>query len=83
MTTNCIQKPQDSYKENIFTTGLVGWPGVRHIADKNFTPVVEKAVQMKGFTEDVPGKTVTVGFGHNALLNVAENFTSIGELAGG
>lgn len=43
MTTNCIQKPQDSYQENIFTTGLVGWPGVRHIADKNFAPVIEKA----------------------------------------
>ena len=52
MTTNCIQKPKDSYKDNIFTTGLVGWPGVTHIADKNFAPVIEKALELPGFTED-------------------------------
>jgi hydroxylamine reductase len=43
MTTNCIQKPTESYKDNIFTTGLVGWPGVQHIADKDFAPVIDKA----------------------------------------
>jgi hydroxylamine reductase len=48
MTTNCIQRPQESYKDNIFTTGLVGWPGVTHIADKDFTPVIQKALEMKG-----------------------------------
>jgi len=72
MTTNCIQKPKDSYRDNIFTTGMVGWPGVRHIADKDFTPVVEKALEMPGFTEDDPGKTVMVGFARNALLGVAD-----------
>lgn len=46
MTTNCIQKPRDSYSANIFTTGLVGWPGVAHIADKDFTPVIEKALEL-------------------------------------
>ncbi len=71
MTTNCIQKPKDSFKDNIFTTGLVGWPGVQHIADKNFTPAIEKALSMSGFTADEDGKTVTVGFGRNAVMGVA------------
>jgi hydroxylamine reductase len=72
MTTNCIQKPAESYKDNIFTTGLVGWPGVTHIADKNFAPVIEKALAMPGFPEDAPGKSVMVGFARNAVLGVAD-----------
>jgi hydroxylamine reductase len=71
MTTNCIQKPKDSYKDNIFTTGLVGWPGVQHIADKDFTPAIEKALAMPGFTADEPGKSVMVGFGRHAVMGVA------------
>jgi hydroxylamine reductase len=71
MTTNCIQKPQESYKVNIFTTGLVGWPGVTHVS-KDFTPVIQKALEMPGFTEDVEGKSVLVGFGRNAVLGVAD-----------
>jgi hydroxylamine reductase len=71
MTTNCIQKPQESYKGNIFTTGLVGWPGVTHVS-KDFTPVIQKALEMPGFTEDVEGKNVLVGFGRNAVLGVAD-----------
>ncbi len=71
MTTNCIQKPQDVYMDNIFTTGLVGWPGVKHIAGHDYKPVVDKALEMPGFTEDQPGKSVLVGFGHNAVLGVA------------
>jgi len=72
MTTNCIQKPQESYKDNIFTTGLVGWPGVTHIEDKDFTPAIEKALELPGFEEDAPGKEVTVGFARNAVLGVSE-----------
>ncbi len=71
MTTNCIQKPKDSYKDNIFTTGLVGWPGVTHIADKNFAPVIEKALELPGFTEDTQGKSVMVGFARNTVMGVA------------
>ena len=71
MTTNCIQKPRDSYKDYIFTTGLVGWPGVSHIADKNFAPVIEKALELPGFTEDTQGKSVMVGFARNAVMGVA------------
>jgi len=72
MTTNCLQKPQESYKDNIFTTGLVGWPGIPHIADKNFAPVIEKALAMPGFSEDSNGKSVMCGFGRNAVMGVAE-----------
>jgi hydroxylamine reductase len=72
MTTNCIQKPQEVYKDNIFTTGLVGWPGVTHIANKDFTPVIQKALQMEGFKEDVNGKSVTCGFGRNTVMSVAD-----------
>ena len=71
MTTNCIQKPKDSYQDRIFTTGLVGWPGVNHIADKDFTPVIEKALELPGFTEDQDGKQVMVGFARNAVMGVA------------
>jgi len=72
MTTNCIQKPKDLYQENIFTTGLVGWPGVKHIADKDFTLVIEKALELPGFQEDTEGKSVMVGFARNAVLSVAD-----------
>jgi hydroxylamine reductase len=71
MTTNCIQKPRDSYKGRIFTTGLVAWPGVTHVGDKDFTPVIEAALAAEGFAEDAEPKNITVGFGHNAVLGVA------------
>ncbi len=71
MTTNCIQKPRDSYNDKIFTTGLVGWPGVAHIADKNFAPVIERALELPGFAEDTEGKSVMVGFARNAVMGVA------------
>jgi hydroxylamine reductase len=72
MTTNCIQKPKEAYKDNIFTTGLVGWPGVIHIAGKNFAPVIEKALELPGFTEDTEGKSVMVGFARNSVMGVAD-----------
>ncbi len=72
MTTNCIQKPKDSYAANIFTTGLVGWPGVVHMADKDFAPVIEKALATPGFAEDTDKGSVTVGFARNAVLGVAD-----------
>jgi len=72
MTTNCIQNPQETYRDNIFTTGLVGWPGVTHIENEDFTPVIEKALSMPGFTEDADKGSVTVGFARNAVLSVAD-----------
>ncbi len=71
MTTNCIQKPAESYSANIFTTGPVGYPGVTHISGKDFSPVIKRALELPGFQEDAEGKTVLVGFGRNAVLNVA------------
>jgi len=72
MTTNCIQKPQETYKDNIFTTGLVGWPGAKHIEGKDFTPLIKKALELPGFAEDEPGKEVMVGFARNAVMGVAD-----------
>ncbi|MBN2465779.1 hydroxylamine reductase [candidate division WOR-3 bacterium] len=72
MTTNCIQRPRDSYFKRIFTTGLVAWPGVVHIGpDKDFTPVINAALEAPGYAADEPEKTITVGFGHNAVLAAA------------
>ncbi|MCD4774549.1 MAG: hydroxylamine reductase [Candidatus Aegiribacteria sp.] len=72
MTTNCIQKPKDSYKDRIFTTGLVQWPGVMHIENHDYSPVIEAALAADGFSEDAPEKKIIVGFGHNAVLSVAD-----------
>jgi hydroxylamine reductase len=71
MTTNCIQRPKDEYKGHIFTSGMVGWPGVPHISDLNFKPVIDKALDLPGFQEDQNGREVTVGFARNAVLGVA------------
>jgi hydroxylamine reductase len=72
MTTNCIQKPRETYKARIFTTGLVAWPDVHHIGDdKDFTPVIEAALEKEGFTEDGEDKTIMIGFARNAVLSVA------------
>jgi len=72
MTTNCIQKPQETYKDNIFTTGMAGWPGAMYIENKDFTPLIKKALELPGFTQDITGKSVMVGFGHNAVMGVAD-----------
>ena len=71
MTTNCIQRPKDDYKGRIFTSGMVGWPGVPHISDLNFRPVIDEALELPGFQEDQNGREVTVGFARNAVLGVA------------
>jgi hydroxylamine reductase len=76
MTTNCIQKPAETYKARIFTTGLVEWPGVAHIdadgdGNKDFTPVIEAALAADGFTEDVPEQSIMIGFARNAVMEAA------------
>ncbi|HBA54197.1 MAG TPA: hydroxylamine reductase, partial [Syntrophorhabdus aromaticivorans] len=72
MTTNCIQRPQEGYKDNIFTAGTVGWPGVRHIAGRDFSQVIERALSLPGFERDRNGASVTVGFARQAILGVAD-----------
>lgn len=71
MTTNCIQKPRDTYHNRIFTSGNVAWPGVTHVSHHDFSPVIEAARSAPGFTETAEGKTLTVGFAHQAVLGVA------------
>jgi hydroxylamine reductase len=72
MTTNCIQQPKESYKARIFTTGLVAWPGVTHVPERDFAAVIEAAEAAPGFAADGPDDTILVGFGHNAVLGVAD-----------
>jgi len=62
MTTNCIQRPRAGYKDRIFTTGLVAYPGVTHVANGDFAPVIAKALAAPGFAEDAPEGSITVGF---------------------
>lgn len=70
-TTNCIQKPKESYIDRVFTTGLVGWPGVSHVSNSDFSPVIAKANALGGFAEKT-GHSLLTGFGHNAVLGVAD-----------
>ncbi|ACH38258.1 iron-sulfur-oxygen hybrid cluster protein (prismane) [Citrifermentans bemidjiense Bem] len=69
--TNCIQRPADSYKDRLFTWGEVGWPGVKHIAGWHFDEVINKALECPDLP-DAPGKEILTGFGHNAVLGVAD-----------
>jgi hydroxylamine reductase len=72
-TTNCIQKPRDSYRDKVFTTGLVGWPGLTHIGDdKDFGPVIERALALPGFTADEDKGEVLTGFGRTSVMGVAD-----------
>ncbi len=71
MTTNCLQKPSQSYADNIFTTGLVGWPGMRHVENGDFGPVVEKALSLPGFAADTDKGSVLTGFARNTIMSVA------------
>lgn len=72
MTTNCIIKPKDSYKDRIFTKGCVGWPGVKHLTTNDYRELITAAQNAAGFSEDGEDKTILVGFGHNAVLSVAD-----------
>ena len=69
--TNCIQKPADSYKDRLFTWGLVAWPDVTHIDGWDFSAVINKALTCPDLPEN-PGKEILTGFGHNAVLGVAD-----------
>jgi hydroxylamine reductase len=69
--TNCIQRPSDTYKDRLFTWGLVQWPDVRHIEGWDFSQVIAKAQELAGFPEN-PGQEILTGFGHNAVLGVAD-----------
>lgn len=77
-TTNCLMPPKSSYADRVFTTEAVGYPGMTHIgSDKDFTPVIEKALELGGFDQDVTfpgnngGNKVMTGFARNTVLSVA------------
>ncbi|MBQ8237654.1 MAG: hydroxylamine reductase [Oscillospiraceae bacterium] len=75
-TTNCLMPPKSAYADRIFTTEVVGYPGITHV-DKDFSPVIEKALELGGFDQDVTfpgingGTTVMTGFARNTVLSVA------------
>lgn len=78
-TTNCLMPPRPSYADRVFTTEVVSYPKIQHIgSNKDFTPLIQKALELGGYAEDHPmtgingGSTVTTGFGHGAVLSVAD-----------
>ncbi len=78
-TTNCIMPVKESYKDRVFTTSVVAYPDVAHIDDnKDFSPVINKALELGGYKEDKKmtgingGDVLTVGYGHNTVLSVAD-----------
>lgn len=81
MTTNCLMRPRESYKDRIYSTNVVGWDGVKHIcADENgykdFSEIINKALELGGFKEDEEEKEILVGFGHKATLSNAGKIVS-------
>ena len=78
MTTNCLMRPRDSYKDRIYSTNVVGWEGVKHIekksdGEKDFSPVIRQALELGGFKEDIEPHNILVGFGHEAVLSNAQS----------
>jgi hydroxylamine reductase len=81
MTTNCLMKPKDSYKDRIFSTSVVGWDGIKHISNdekghKDFSEIINKALELGGFEKDEEVKEILVGFGHKATLSHAETIVN-------
>lgn len=72
MTSNCIIEPMPQYRQRIFTTGPVGWPGVRHLEHQDFSVLIRAAQALPGFPATAPEETITVGFGRHAVLGVAD-----------
>jgi hydroxylamine reductase len=69
--TNCIQRPAESYSDRLFTWDCVAWPGIKHIDGWDFSAVIDKALSCPDLPE-APGQEILVGFGHNAVLGVAD-----------
>lgn len=81
MTTNCLMRPREGYKDRIFTTSVVGWEGVQYIDKdetgyKDFSKIIDKALQLGGFEEDEEEKEILVGFAHNSTLSYANEIVS-------
>lgn len=81
MTTNCLMRPRESYKDRIFTTNTVGWDGVQFIpkledGTKDFSPIIQKALELGGFPEDEEPHEILVGFAHKATLSHANQIVN-------
>ncbi len=77
MTTNCLMRPRESYKDRIYSTNVVGWEGVKYIpkkpdGTKDFSEIIRHALELGGFTQDVEPHEILVGFGHHATLSYAD-----------
>lgn len=81
-TSNCLMPPSEELAERIFTSGAVSFPGVPHIENGDFEPVIQMALEMKGFTDNVAfsgingGTKLVTGFGHGTVLSSAEKIIS-------
>lgn len=76
MTTNCLMRPRDTYKDRIYSTNVVGWDGIKYIeknpdGEKDFSEIIKQSLELGGFTEDQEVKEILVGFGHEATLSHA------------
>ncbi len=78
-TTNCLMPPRENYSDRVFTTSVVSYPNMVHIGDdKDFTPLIDKALELQGYDEDKVmtgingGEGLTTGFGHGTVLSVAD-----------
>ncbi len=76
MTTNCLMRPRDTYKDRIYSTNVVGWDGIKYIekkpdGEKDFSEIIKQSLELGGFTEDQEVKEILVGFGHEAALSHA------------
>lgn len=83
-TTNCLMPLRESYADRVFTTSVVSYPEVVHIGeDKDFTPVIKKAIECGGYDEPKEmtgmngGHQVTTGFAHEAVLSHAEKLIGL------
>lgn len=81
MTTNCLMRPRESYKDRIYTTNVVGWDGVKFIprkenGEKDFSEIIAHAKALGGYPEDAPPHEILVGFGHHATLEHAEEIVA-------
>lgn len=76
MTTNCLMRPRDTYKDRIYSTNVVGWDGIKYIekkpdGEKDFSEIIKQSLELGGFTEEQEAKEILVGFGHEVALSHA------------
>ena len=81
MTTNCLMRPRETYKDRIFSTSVVGWDGIKHIdvsedGTKDFSEIIHKSLELGGFTENEKEKEILVGFAHHETLSHAETIVA-------